>query len=38
MKLVQVTIKPEPLPKGWAENLINTIIWGDDKFYKPKRK
>lgn len=31
----QLDIEIEYLPKNWANNLINKIIWGDNKhFYK----
>lgn len=30
---MQIDIRPEPLPKDWAKNLMNKIIWGDEEAY-----
>lgn len=38
MKLVNITEKVETLPKNWASDLINKIIWGDNEHFYEKPK
>lgn len=33
-----ITEQIETLPKGWADNLINKIVWGDEKMLYDKPK
>ena len=31
--LVQITAEVEMLDKGWADSIINKIIWGESKHF-----
>lgn len=32
----QIIIKPEPIPKGIVDRIMNAIIWGDTKWNETK--